>query len=62
MSDNKKDADATPLDNNMPSEPATEETITTLDNNMPTPPKDSGITTLDNNMPTPPARDLDGGK
>ncbi|MGW1796109.1 hypothetical protein ACWCQN_08945 [Streptomyces sp. NPDC001984] len=62
MSDKKKDAEATPLDNHMPSEPtAADETITTLDNHMPAPPADA-ITTMDNHMPAPPALDLDGGK
>ncbi|MFI5688707.1 hypothetical protein [Streptomyces sp. NPDC051636] len=61
MSDSKKAADATPLDNNMPSEPAaTDETIITLDNNMPSEPAKDTIKTMDNNMPAPPALDLNG--
>ncbi|GHG76010.1 hypothetical protein GCM10018980_73620 [Streptomyces capoamus] len=58
MSDTKKSADAKPLDNHMPSEPASEETVTTLDNHMPAEPAADAITTMDNHMPAPPALDL----
>ncbi|MET9445718.1 hypothetical protein [Streptomyces cinerochromogenes] len=59
MSDTKNTADAKPLDNHMPSEPATDETVTTLDNHMPIGPATDAITTMDNHMPAPPALDLD---
>ncbi|MEU3996281.1 hypothetical protein ACG2OD_21570 [Streptomyces sp. PDY-4] len=62
MSDTKKAADATPLDNHMPAPPVEEEKVTTLDNHMPSEPANGSITTMDNHMPAPPALDLDGGK
>lgn len=63
MADSMRDSDAKPLDNNMPSPPASDGTPTTQDNNMPSEPAGDTITTMDNNMPAPPPLDLDrGGK
>ncbi|MEU2899184.1 hypothetical protein ACWC4E_11570 [Streptomyces sp. NPDC001273] len=59
MADSMRDSDAKPLDNNMPSPPASDGTATTQDNNMPSEPAEGTITTMDNNMPAPPALDLD---
>ncbi|MGW2459201.1 hypothetical protein ACWC2M_09195 [Streptomyces sp. NPDC001761] len=63
MSEQNKDATATPQNNAMPVPPATGEPITTLNNAMPSEPAaDETITTLNNAMPAPPALNLDGNK
>lgn len=64
MSDKKRDAENTTLDNSMPSEPVKSATrtatttdaatITTMDNSMPTPPKNPVLRPLDNSMPSEP--------
>ncbi|WP_181797700.1 hypothetical protein [Streptomyces sp. WELS2] len=61
MSDQTKDAAATPQDNATPTPPATDDAITTLDNAMPSGPLKDAIKTMDNAMPAPPpALDLHG--
>ncbi|CAL9307480.1 hypothetical protein [Streptomyces sp. SudanB182_2057] len=61
MSDQTKDAAATPQDNAMPTPAAADDAITTLDNAMPSGPLKDTIKTMDNAMPAPPpALDLNG--
>jgi hypothetical protein len=56
----QKAAQAQPLDNQMPTPPAADESVVTMDNQMPTPPAtDKHVVTMDNQMPTPPALGLD---